>query len=733
MQHQKPPRGSSRLPPLRPLAVEAAEQSTTAAASSERRGKAGDSGASVKPSEWAVTSYSVPPEKSMLLEWQQPRGRLSKVSSWPSSKPRRKLSITPATSKAPLSLQLEAFIRKEHRQYLLEHPNCSRADTIHIFREALNTFMNHFAEYKGVLQLVRDAYDETLVDAVQHVREMRCTDLENRSGLNLHAMELSQLRDSLTSEIHNQRAQLQASQGLVHSLRDRLATAIHDKERLSLEMEQRKQEFNEAQDQVKMLARAMIEESARTAQALDSAKKREREMEVLQARVKSLQENVSELETCLRAQAHARSTFVESPNEPHHLHRQGQVKVESPRRAPFTGPSLVSSPLSTAQAESTHHDEYIHRLLGRIDALQFELAVATGGTTTPAATAGSEPTRRAPSLPERGIVSPLKGARRTTPADAPFPVIREWLRHEGITEESVSPTDFLLPPGDWPGEEFAFLKACEPVKNRHLRRAELLQLLDRLWETREHKTTTTRFQAFFVQWLESETGSTLVAQELGINILHGCQRCLDHPECRGLLAVLRGFLPEDLVLCWRQLLRQLRQGCETSLALVGDDLPVDVFFGTVRAVFPEKPLGNMLQLRFYVFRHYGLTSTVNVATLLGPESYFVVLLKQQFLQEVEAFTLAVVEGIRRVADHPLGTVPLNRAMDVVSQLEPEMGRERLHKLFAEACQRSKVEVALAPDATTVRLQPMLQRFRSAVLLRRTAAALEPDAPESTQT
>ncbi|EPY20918.1 hypothetical protein STCU_01186 [Strigomonas culicis] len=626
------------------------------------------------------------------------------VALWPAKAPRKKVNAltTRSTSKAPLALQLEGFIRKEHRQYLSEHPQCTRADTLHIFREAFGAFVQHFPEYTSVLHVIRDEYDSTIEEMKEQVKQMRVIDLENKSDRSVHAMELMQLKESLTAVISNQQAQIEASQGLVFSLRDQLAVAEHANNLLKFELERNMREYDDAKDKAKLVSQAMIEESARTASILEALKKKEKENDLMNARVHVLTKSVAEMEDCL-------------------LHRARQDMERATGSEDATAPGGAGARHSAAPVPSTYaltadddprapgNDEYVARLQARIDALEFELESCN--RTAP----GCEDA----ALPDPEEAPPVLKKDERQPVETQFPIIGAWLRDEGVAEEDLEEGERLLPPGLWPSEEFAFLKATQPLRNRHLSRRDVVSLVTRFWEERERQVNSSGIQTqpFFLEWLTKESASAYTAKELGLNLLMGCSRHVDHPDCRTLLQALRGFIPEAVVPASRRLLRHLRKCCDTSTDLInGTHLPFEVFFDLVRVVYPEKSAANMLQLRFFAFRE--CRETVHIGTMLDPASYFVVLLKQQFYREVEQFTLAVVEGIRETADAVGNSVTIANAIKVIQSVDPAMNQAMLHALMAEACQRSVVDIATTSDSTTVRLEVLLNRFRTAVLLRR---------------
>ncbi|KAL7703506.1 Translin-associated factor X-interacting N-terminus [Lotmaria passim] len=654
------------------------------------------------------------------------------VQMWPavtSTRQRRRQKML--ESRSPLSLQLEGFIRREHQQYLREHPSCSRIDTLFIFREALTTFVNHFAEYRGVLCIIRDEYDAALREMTEKAKQMQVEYLESQSDRGLHAMELIQLKESTNATISNQQAQLGVLQGLVHSLRDQLTAAEHANSTLTLEMEQKKKTYVEAQQQVKLLSRAMIEETARTAAERERAQRMEKEAQLQESRVQVLQGNVAELEECLRQQTYLQSDAQETCR---HSSRFSELPAQCCSTALRGSAAALAADGSPAVPSVTC--AYVAQLLSRIDALEMQVRLLEQDSATAGRAASSSTPRK-----EGGIIgiggdgnscaaaaattdataqAPKNLSCGTTSVDALFPVMRQWLRMEGIDEGEVEATDIIVPPGLCMTEDMGFLGAVQPVKHRHLSLGVTLRLVEAMWQARERPTTEkTRLRQFFLEWLRTQVADVAEAKALGVNLLDTCQHNIHHPECHALLLVLRGYLPEEVVHLWRRRLAQLQQPAQVSPTTVLDTMPFEDFFTHVRTVCPEKSIANMRQLRFAVFHHCANADfQVRLSELWQDDSYFSRLFKYQCLQEVEKFTLQVVEGIREVADEKHNTVSLVKMMNVMRGLDPVLSDEEIHTCLSQCCQKPVIDVATADDEVTAHLDVVLLRFRSSVLLRR---------------
>ncbi|KAG5500918.1 hypothetical protein GH5_04504 [Leishmania sp. Ghana 2012 LV757] len=635
------------------------------------------------------------------------------VQMWPavaSSRQRRRQAAL--ESRAPFALQLEAYVRREHQQYLREHPSCSRGDCLHIFREVFSTFVSHFSEYKGILSIVRDEYDAALNEMSEKVKQMQVEYLESQSDRELHAMELIQLKESMNATISNQKAQLAAAQELLHALRDQLSAAEHANTLMTLEMEQQRKTHFEAQQQVKLLSHALIEESARTAAARDATRKVEKVSQLQEARIAVLKENVAELEDSLKRQTYAQ---IEGR---HLLTAAGAVTADLCRLSL----QADSFPREGGDATtSTYSKHFVTQLLARIDAVEMKLAetaredtAALAGPASPLRDIASHPTFLSNPASGDTVVSASSAAQGS--ADTALPVIREWLRQEGIGEAEVEPTDVIVPPGRNPAEALGFLSATLPVKHRHLSLQLTLQLMESMWRARAQVRDGPRLPQFFLEWLQTQAGNLTEAKALGVNLLDTCQHNVSHPDCRALLAVLRGFLPEEAVHVCRDRLAQLRRTTATSAATLHGKMAFDAFFAMVRAVCPEKSLANMLHLRFTIHRCRTGTGEVELDQVLAEGAYFVRLFKQQWVQEVELFTLRVVEGIRDEGDEKRNSVSLTKATRVLQRLDASLSNE-VYTYLSLACQLPVIDVCSA-EGVAVPLDAMLLRFRTSVLLYR---------------
>lgn len=309
-----------------------------------------------------------------------------------------------------------------------------------------------------------------------------------------------------------------------------------------------------------------------------------------------------------------------------------------------------------------------------------------------------------------------------------FPVIKTWLNVEGILDEDLAPTDILLPTGLWPGMDMSIFGLATPVKNLHLSLSGFHKIVKRIWAERETKVYYTRLPTFFMSWLEKEAGGEYNGKVLGINIVHVCQRNMHDPDCYVFLQALRGFLSEEIAMTWRRAIRYLRHACENNTKYTetgGKMIPIALLFEAIRGFFPEKPVHNMLQLRFCVYRASRGAEDALWPKLLKEGSSFIQTLKRQIIQEIEIFTLMVVERVRTVAEpSKVDQVQVKNVMKALQSCDSSMPDYVARKLTAEACLKTVHDVALADDTVVVGLQMVLRRFRSVVLLRRTGVPNE---------
>eukprot|EP00796_Vickermania_ingenoplastis_P008769 gene8769-6170_t len=338
-----------------------------------------------------------------------------KVSLWPvgaSSVAHPNGSGRELVAKAPLALQLEAFIRKEHRQFLLDHPGCSKPETLHIFREAFRVLSEHFCEYRGVLTLIQDEYEAALTDVLEQVRQMRIIDLENKSDRSLHAMELAAIKESLNTTISNQRAELQSAQGLIHALREQLASAEKANELLRREIRKNNKEQLHAQEQVKMLSNTIIEEAARSANMLIASKKKDKDIELLNSCVKVLREEVEELHTSLLEQLRMAMELRTPGMAPTMIAARDSSKatkaLQKVKEAAMKTPEEQLEEDEEGEEKgalnsNSYPEEYVRSLLNKLDELALE--VVKWKTTAGLAAQKSEHTAQqahAPSSTEEG-------------------------------------------------------------------------------------------------------------------------------------------------------------------------------------------------------------------------------------------------------------------------------------------------------------------------------------------
>ncbi|KEG15126.1 hypothetical protein DQ04_00181190 [Trypanosoma grayi] len=620
---------------------------------------------------------------------------------WPSKHKRATVG-----SKAPLAVQLEAFVRREHRLYLRDHPECAHADTLHIVREAFSVLIEHFLEYRGILSFIRDEYEATFDEVAQEVKRLRTLNLENESDRSLHVMELMRQRESFTTIISNQQAQLRATQGLVHSLREQVAAYEHSNSTLTAQLSQKTEECKEATQRSKMLANAMIEEASRSSHFMEIHKTDEREIGRLGVQVNSLKEKLDDADKRFNVLMKQMMFGTARPFKCEKTEKKDADKI-----APITDDETKS--------EGKEPDVSIAALQRRIDDLLFAYERLKLRT--------EEAEKKSVSGPgESGVREKTPEERHSDTSNAVASVtssglIQSWLLQENLTEAELDAYDYLLPPGNFEEDPLAFLKVCRPVRNLRLKKGEVISMLRSFWLSRQaHRQVSLRH--YFLDWLRQQAGTAKAAEEIGVNMLRVCQRNHEDPECRATLLALHFFLPEDVIVAWQRDIRELEEVCRDAPRTLGGMTDSSLVVNALRTTMPDKKYVHMLQLRLYLWRISEGTGRVSVDLLFDKDSHFVCMLKKQLLFEVEEFTLQVVESIRSASEDSK-TVRLQDITNIISALDSDIPKGTLHCLVAEATLLTAMDVATASASFTVKLQPVLHRFRSSVLLRRTTPSL----------
>ncbi|ORC79561.1 uncharacterized protein TM35_002061010 [Trypanosoma theileri] len=605
------------------------------------------------------------------------------------------------SSKAPLAVQLEAFVRREHRLYVQEHRDCTHSDTLHIVREAFSVIIEHFLEYREILSFVRDEYEATFEEIAEELKRLRAIQLENESDRSLHAMELLRQREGFTTVISNQQAQLQATQGLIHSLREQVATYEQSNNTLMANLEIKRKECEEAIEKAKMISNAMIEEAARNARFIAIHNADMREIGRLDAQVASLKDKLEDADKRFNV-----------------LVRQMMFGTTRPTSWRRTGKE-VTTQISTELDELPNHEKNdtapsVAALQRRIDDLLFDyecLKEQTSGENKKSISESDTQSKEV-TVSEKKDVNISKDIALTTSSE----LIQSWLREENLTERELDALDYLLPPGIWEEDPLGFLKVCRPVRNLHLKKKDVVSMLCNFWKDRQFNRQLL-LKHYFLGWVRDKAGTDRSAEEVGMNILHICQINPDDPDCRGMILTLRSFLPEDMILTWQKDINELEEACRESSHIVNGTVDTAFIVNALRIVMPEKRYVHMLQLRLYLWRLSKETGRISIDTLFNKDSHFVWMLKKQFLLEVEEFTLQVVEKVR-LASPDSKTIKVQDITGTIAALDEGIPKGTLHRLVAEATQLTAMEVATADASFTVKLQPILHRFRSSVLLRR---------------
>ncbi|EAN79074.1 uncharacterized protein TEOVI_000113900 [Trypanosoma equiperdum] len=635
-----------------------------------------------------------------------------------------------AISKAPLAAQLEAFVRREYKIYSTGNRDCTHVDTLHIVREAFSVFLEHFSEYREVLSLIRDEYEAAFQELLSEVKRLRAVELETSSDRSVHAMEMLKQREAFKSIVSNHYAQLQATEGIVHSLRDQITSYEESNETLRAQLKKAKEETREATDTSKLLTKSMIEEAARNSQLLAARTANEREIGRLKVQVDMVREELKDVES--RYTALLEKTLCTGGPDTIFKGKDVRAKKKLDQECEQEAKKKLEESEENARQKASEEEErrnrdnaYFALINERIDELLLEreqlkqqLADALASRCASACGSGGGGRPASTSRARRFSADPgaLENDRRLVEGDATYSrLIAAWLREEQMTGAELDRLDVLIPPGASEDHPFGFLKATLPVRNRYLKREDTIDMLNSWWGFRRNSFDSS-IKHHFMCWLQKTTGSESGAQELGVNIVHVCEHNIYDPDCRAFLLIFRECVPEDVVHAWTKDIAYFEELCRESMS-AHRFVRCSVLYDKLRNKLQEKTYLNMLELRLYLWRNSDANGMISVDFLFRKDSRFLYLLKKQLLREVEEFTLRVVEAIRSVA-LDADTVKLQDVVNALSAQDPGIPQGTLRRLVAEATQLTSMDVATCGVDFTVRLRPLIYRFRSAVLLRR---------------
>ena len=233
-----------------------------------------------------------------VLENRVSTKKVNPIAAWPcmSNENKDRGQLVPVAARSPLALELEAFIRKEHRQLLLHSPGASRLQAIPIYREAWGCIINNFPEYAALLSLIRQEYDGVMEELqVQSEKALRM-DKENRDMKGVHNMQLIQEREQMERHLSEKKIQLDAAIKANIAARQQYSLLEVQMEQKQYEFNQLQKELADSQERVRLLSMTVIDEGSKSAKYFTQLKEKKHENEQLSTLVHSLKATLSESE-----------------------------------------------------------------------------------------------------------------------------------------------------------------------------------------------------------------------------------------------------------------------------------------------------------------------------------------------------------------------------------------------------------------------------------------------------
>jgi hypothetical protein len=233
-----------------------------------------------------------------LLESRAISTQINPIAAWPSTG--TKANSHCLTTRPPLSVEIENYIRKEHRNLLLVKPDAAKNESLCIYREAFGCIINHFPEYASILSLIKSEYDQTIGDLEATAQRVAKIELENKSMKATHLMQLQQEREQMESCLSEAQTQLAAALRANQTHRQHIAKLEHDRSQMQQLTEERKKEYDDSQERVRVLSVTLIEEASRMAKLMAKHHSAQKEVERLNMLVESLRQIISEAERTIQ-------------------------------------------------------------------------------------------------------------------------------------------------------------------------------------------------------------------------------------------------------------------------------------------------------------------------------------------------------------------------------------------------------------------------------------------------
>lgn len=233
-----------------------------------------------------------------MLESRAISTQMNPIAAWPSTG--NKPNAHCLTTRPPLSIEIENYVRKEQRNLLLVKPDAARNESLCIYREAFGCVINHFPEYSSVLSLIKSEYDHSISDLEATAQRVAKIELENKSMKATHLMQLQQEREQMETCLSEAQTQLAAALRANQTHRQHIAKLEHDRSQMQQHMEERKREYDDSQERVRVLSVTLIEEASRMAKLMAKHHTAQKEVERLNMLVESLQQIISEAERTIQ-------------------------------------------------------------------------------------------------------------------------------------------------------------------------------------------------------------------------------------------------------------------------------------------------------------------------------------------------------------------------------------------------------------------------------------------------
>lgn len=696
------------------------------------------------------------------------------LAAWPGSSPRT--ASTAVTTRPPLSIELETYVRREHRELMLSKPDATKFDSLPIFREAFGCIINHFPEYSSVLSLIKSEYDAVLEELSMSSQRASKIEIENKSMKGTHSMQLLQEREKMNSCLSEAQVQLQAALRNNQVQRQHIAKLEHDLAYQEQRMEQRQKDFDESQERIRVLGVTLVEEATKISRYITELTKANKEIDRLNRLVGSLRQLVAEGERTISAFRNSGldandSTFrrkssmrLTAPKQQLHSvtqaatppsnQRRGSVQSHSPP-ATSEGQRRPQHSPNNNEEDNDEMQQYCFDLECKVEALEHETTVQKGeikklywkisklqqttdrDTLTPRPE-WSSAERRLPGLRfEEGrssmdrmndilafVQNRLRAELLENERKAYGEIIWNWLDDENLCESDLLHRNkYFIPRGTSKSIQ-PYLRASKPVRNRRFKKGDVEVLLNQFWNARFVRRKTIPFpsvEEYWFEWATKETGSEGAAVELSYNIFDVCERFQHDPDCKLFLKIIRGELCELVVADQRDSIEMLLETCESN-RIPGDSRITRLnFMKSVRLVFPEKTRDHMTKLRF-ILALWTVEEEFAFRELFtedadGNQSQFIEALRKQHIYEIEQFTVEVTECIRQLVKEN-GMVNVADAMLAVHELDPRMTDSDVQVIFSQACRLTLPDLLGADRSMEVDGESMITRLKLQVMLRR---------------